>query len=476
MRHMRFSIATLLVELGGVGPGEALLDCCGGVGSIPLEAATRIPNLRAVCADASPKKCACASRNVAAAASQGLFASGSSVEVRVEQVTEKRGGVSGTPDMFDVVVTDLPFGVKCRNPIHGGLLLSYVAALLRPLSGRVALISPRGSSENGGVADALEQQFKSGKGDVWQRDFLVRDGNVGGIRVNMILIRRGPGSAAGAVSELTPIRSQKERIKRDFAPMTREVAETLAHCIGLQGGLMQASMLFTAYPSLRPLLDDQKLLPSLAGHPEMFRMEKHDKIDWIFLTEDIYISGLWKSYLEESICRSSQWHDAHLARVMHFRRVLQATLEGAIARFLAKRSFEHEAPEERHEPIGDNTTLHSSCSSPASIHRRVPLAWLVKDKRVKSKLNQYMLLVPSMDLMVHLKKDLRSILTLSLCWWGSQMFHLRKFLEDHKLEVVRSTDATCDKMDSWCDCPCLDEVLLSDAVCLADIFATLNIR
>ena len=52
-----FSTARLLLHFARVKSGQQLLDFCGGMGTIALEAACCIPHLTAVSSDVSVKAC-----------------------------------------------------------------------------------------------------------------------------------------------------------------------------------------------------------------------------------------------------------------------------------------------------------------------------------------------------------------------------------------------------------------------------------
>lgn len=187
VRHMRFSTATLLLEFAEVSAGESLLDLCGGAGTIALEAVTRIAGIRAVSSDrASKNACDIARENLATALSLGLLREGSSMQVACRNLhTWYKDAASLAA--FDVVVTELPFGLRFPgvNPKELFMSLGWV---LRPF-GRAALIAPRSASFLRGLRAAIA-------GDAWCDNHVIREGNVGGVSVYIVLVRR-----SGARSE-----------------------------------------------------------------------------------------------------------------------------------------------------------------------------------------------------------------------------------------------------------------------------------
>merc|ERR1712039_29427 len=107
-----------------------------------------------------------------------LMAEGSSVYVcrkRAEDWVHDRQVKDFVVEHFDVVVAELPFGVRhdCFKPER---FFNALAAILRPETGRAALITPRGFARD--VCSAAD-------GSIWATDFIVRDGNVGGVAVQL---------------------------------------------------------------------------------------------------------------------------------------------------------------------------------------------------------------------------------------------------------------------------------------------------
>lgn len=59
-----FSTARLMLHFAQLRPGEQMLDLCGGMGTIAMEAAQHWANLRAVSSDVSAKACKLADENL----------------------------------------------------------------------------------------------------------------------------------------------------------------------------------------------------------------------------------------------------------------------------------------------------------------------------------------------------------------------------------------------------------------------------
>ncbi|CAE7569875.1 THUMPD3 [Symbiodinium microadriaticum] len=201
-RHLRFSTARLLLELAEVSAGDRLLDLCGGMGTIALEAACCFPDLRAVSADVSQRACQRAEANVAAARSLGLLGLGSSVEVLVRGVS----GWTRSSQEFDVVVSELPFGVSI-SILDSNVLLTAIQRVVRP-GGRVVLIAPCSESPS------IEEHTLS---DTWC-EYRRCDGNVGGTSVHILYFRRAdraiPGKATSNCSELMALAPEPAAVER----------------------------------------------------------------------------------------------------------------------------------------------------------------------------------------------------------------------------------------------------------------------
>jgi hypothetical protein len=63
--------------------------------------------------------------------------------------------------------------------------------------------------------------------------------------------------------------SKKTSSANSKTKISLEIAETMAQCVLLQGGSVQANILLTSYPFLRRKLEDRKLFGALEHYPEM---------------------------------------------------------------------------------------------------------------------------------------------------------------------------------------------------------------
>ncbi|CAE7279291.1 Thumpd3 [Symbiodinium sp. CCMP2592] len=138
--RLRPSTCFLLLQVAGVKEGSTLLDPMGGVGTIAIEAAVRIPHVRALTSDISWDATQAAKLNVAAAAPH--LASGSTLVVSQEDARSLPNEAAS----IDFVVTDVPFGNRNRLVWVNGLLPAFLAEMSRVLrpGGRAALLMTRG--------------------------------------------------------------------------------------------------------------------------------------------------------------------------------------------------------------------------------------------------------------------------------------------------------------------------------------------
>jgi SAM-dependent methyltransferase len=128
------SRAACLVRLLGLLPGEVLLDPCGGVGVLPIEAALAQPRLgRAISLDNDPLATRIACEHAAAAtAGAGIDKGGSGgcapLEVLLGDALSMPSFLAGS---VDVALSDLPFGNR-HAKLDVGALLAELWRVLRP--------------------------------------------------------------------------------------------------------------------------------------------------------------------------------------------------------------------------------------------------------------------------------------------------------------------------------------------------------
>ena len=137
--HTRPSRAAALVRLARVVSGEVLLDPCGGIGVVGLEAAGYAA-VEAISLDLDEAACAAAEANVRAAHASGALRG----RVRVLRADAFATGLP--PKSVDVAIADLPFGLR-HAKLDVALLLKVRArrrrrgGSMRALSGRRELTS-----------------------------------------------------------------------------------------------------------------------------------------------------------------------------------------------------------------------------------------------------------------------------------------------------------------------------------------------
>ena len=149
--HTRPSRAANLVRLAALQPNERLLDPCGGIGVLCIEAATSAA-VHAISLDLDAAACAAATCNAAAAASGHALVAGA-------QVCVVHGDCTRTPlqgGSVDVVIADLPFGLRHAR-LDIGALMRELARLV-PAGGRAIIL---GSAGPGGSATACAKVVRT---------------------------------------------------------------------------------------------------------------------------------------------------------------------------------------------------------------------------------------------------------------------------------------------------------------------------
>ncbi|CAK9114719.1 unnamed protein product [Durusdinium trenchii] len=177
-RHLRFSTARLMLRFARLTPGARLLDFCGGSGTIALEAACEFRDLHVVSADKSGKACRLAEANLAVARAEHLLAEGSQVKIVRKSIEEwRRHRFESSSHAFDLVISELPFGVSLRR-VDSSLLIQALNAVLHP-EGCAALICPQEQAAE--LQNALTEQH-------WKVHQC--EGNVGGVPVQFLYAER----------------------------------------------------------------------------------------------------------------------------------------------------------------------------------------------------------------------------------------------------------------------------------------------
>jgi len=173
--HMRPSRAAALVRLLCLRAGEAVLDPCGGIGVIAIEAAAHA----AVCAlslDTDREACA-AARNNAVSAAPRLIG-------RVHVLCSDALSLPLRANSLDACLADLPFGMRHARLDVGGLLRE-LARCMRA-GGRVLLV---GSAGPNGTAFASVKAAKRWPPGGWRLTSQT-DCSAGGIDCTAVLFER----------------------------------------------------------------------------------------------------------------------------------------------------------------------------------------------------------------------------------------------------------------------------------------------
>ena len=175
--HTRPARAAALLRLAAVRDGEVLLDPCGGIGVIALEAAGYAA-VHALTIDVDGDASACAAANARRAAAAGLLRGA----VSVVHGDAAAGGVA--PASVDVAVADLPFGLAHAR-LDVAQLLVTLARLLRP-GGRALLLGGGGPS---GSAAAARKAARKRQPGVWAERACV-ECRCGGIDAVAVVLER----------------------------------------------------------------------------------------------------------------------------------------------------------------------------------------------------------------------------------------------------------------------------------------------
>ena len=154
--HMRPSRAALLVRLAALQPNDRVLDPCGGIGVICIEAAS-LAAVHAISIDIDAVACSAASTNALAAAQTGALRGSVSV-------VHGDGLHAPLPSSsIDVAIADLPFGLRHAR-LDPGLLMRELARLL-PVEGRAIVF---GSSGPSGSATACAKVTRKQQAAAWR--------------------------------------------------------------------------------------------------------------------------------------------------------------------------------------------------------------------------------------------------------------------------------------------------------------------
>eukprot|EP00930_Biecheleria_cincta_P047824 TRINITY_DN33222_c0_g1_i1.p1 TRINITY_DN33222_c0_g1~~TRINITY_DN33222_c0_g1_i1.p1 ORF type:complete len:560 (-),score=83.42 TRINITY_DN33222_c0_g1_i1:332-2011(-) len=137
MPRLRPSTSMLLLILSGLQPGETVLDPFGGCGTIAIEAAVHFERVHAISSDNNKLVSSAAIQNCILA--RPHLAAGSTLRAEDWDARNLKHVADAS---IDRMVTDMPFGNKCRWDVAVGLpaALGEIARVLRPRAKAVFLM------------------------------------------------------------------------------------------------------------------------------------------------------------------------------------------------------------------------------------------------------------------------------------------------------------------------------------------------
>jgi cytochrome-b5 reductase len=138
--------------------GAVLLDPCGGIGILALEAA-RFARLESISMDLDPSAASAARQNAAAASAAGVLLG--SLSVVTADAASAKGCSALRAGAVDAVVADLPYGVLHAR-MDVGRLLVELARVVR-VGGRALLVGSAGSSGTARSCTKAAKRFTPGR-------------------------------------------------------------------------------------------------------------------------------------------------------------------------------------------------------------------------------------------------------------------------------------------------------------------------
>ena len=202
--HTRPSRAALLVRLAHLAPYERLIDPCGGVGVLALEAARRARRISRASRwtstppRAKPRHATRGARPRAADSDAPPRLSPGSTVCVVAGDALRCPFANGS---FDVAVADLPFGMR-HAKLDVGALMRELARVLKPRGGRALLFGSAGGG--GGSADAVIKVAKVHQPNVW--DVVERTRcSAAGVACEAVLLKLREGGGATSTSTSTDL-------------------------------------------------------------------------------------------------------------------------------------------------------------------------------------------------------------------------------------------------------------------------------
>ena len=224
--RLRPSTAALLLHLAKIQPGDVVLDPCGGLGTLPVEAALgSVPcvGLGGDIALRNDKFVRLATKYLNGV--QQITSSKSSAGSGVVNFTAWDAALlpirSGS---VDCIISDLPFGSKCLSSSKLQrflpLLISECARILRPESGRMVFLCGAGSYQN--IIDIIGSQKSTSGTPSFRSPCAVFPANIGGFIAWVVIVERGEGGHVRGTDHLNKVRKIASIGKQQEKDMERK--------------------------------------------------------------------------------------------------------------------------------------------------------------------------------------------------------------------------------------------------------------
>ena len=226
--RLRPSTAALLLNLAKVQPGDVVLDPCGGLGTLPVEAALGSVPCVGLGGDV-------ALRNANFTSMAKKYLKG------VKKITSSKSSAGSGAANFtawdaallpirdgsvDCIVSDLPFGSKCLSSSKLQrflpLLISECARILHPGSGRIVFLCGAGSYQN--IIDIIESQKSTLGTPSFRSPRAVFPVNIGGFIAWVVIVERGEDEHLRGADHLDKVRKIASISKQQEKDIERKSA------------------------------------------------------------------------------------------------------------------------------------------------------------------------------------------------------------------------------------------------------------
>lgn len=219
--RLRPSTAALLLHLAKIQPGDVVLDPCGGLGTLPVEAALGSVPCVGLGGDVALQNdnFACLVTKYLKGVQQILSSKSSAGSGAVNFTAWDAALLPIRNGSVDCIISDLPFGSKCLSSSKLQrflpLLISECARVLRPGSGRIVFLCGAGSYQN--IIDIIGGQKSISGTPSFRSPCAVLPANIGGFIAWVVIVERGEGGHVrgtdhlGKVRKIASISKQQEK-------------------------------------------------------------------------------------------------------------------------------------------------------------------------------------------------------------------------------------------------------------------------